>query len=399
MKVVALIQCTADDIGRSTDANDYAVGLCLRTALFESVALACPDQPASTMLEELAHRWGVACYRGDEFNVGRRLLAAARAEGADIVVRVLLRQFYLDVEQVRRMATALQASGSAYVALPSDYNYALAADVCTTGALACAVDEIDTLENELDRASFAFSPWVYMERHPEHYPVVAIDGGPPYPQERSQAIRDRYRRLLSENQAHFAWNFPASSYRFLGAYLHADWRVMDIACGKGQGVRCLKDYCAAVVGVDLDEDNIAQARSGLDTSTGISFHRGNAETYVEVAAYDAIVSLHTLEHLVHPEAFFERARQNLRTGGALFLEVPLLLPHPLGIPLVPWHEKEYLLPELVAQVRAAGFLIDEVWVKQRHAFIQLPTNSDAAYQDLPPKVTAGLILAHKAVEV
>lgn len=396
MKIVALIQCTAGDIGRSAEPDDYAIGICRESGLFDAVALACPDQPASTALEDLAAKWDVPCHRGDEFNVGHRLLMAARAHDADIVVRVLLRQFYLDTDQVARMVSALRVAGAAYVTLPADYNYALAGDVCTADALARAVEEIDALPEGRDQASFRFSPWVYMERHPDRFPVVAVDGGPAYTPERAHAIRAKYRKILSENQTHFAWNFPASSYRFLGQYLKDDWRVLDIACGKGQGVRCLGEFCAEAVGVDLDPDNIAQARADNGHIAGLDYRLGDAETFLEEGAFDAVISLHTLEHLGHPERFFECTDRNLKPGGRLLLEVPLLMAHPMGMPLVPWHEKEYLLPDLLADVEAGGFVIDDVWVKQRHAFLHLGSR-DNLPETLPAKVTAGLVLAHKPV--
>lgn len=399
MKVVALIQCVADDIGESQDASDYAVEAC-RSAMrgggvFDSVALACPDTLSSGRLEELAKKWGVACYRGDEFNVASRLLAAALAEQADIVVRILLRQFYLDIEQVGRMIFALRSAHSGkghYVTLPSNYNYSLAGDVCTMDALARAVDEIDGLPDSLDKASFQFSPWVYMERKPESFPPVFVDGGPSYPPERTIAIRERYRLLSSENQTHFAWNFPASSYRFIGRYLNSDWRVLDIACGKGEGVKCLREFCDEVVGVDMDSNYISCASTQSTHMSGMSYLVGDAETFMQPSTYDAIISLHTLEHLKRPKDFFKCSEINLRDNGYLFLEVPLLLPHPLGSPLLPWHEKEYLLSELVSEVKAAGFAIEEVWVKQRHAFVNIKTGD---VSDLPPKSTAGLVVARK----
>jgi len=397
LKVVALVQCTAGDLGDSRNENDYVIGVCKRSPLFDSIALACPDEAVSDELERLADHWGINCYRGDQFNVASRLLGAAIQENADIVVRVLLRQFYLDTPQVERMVAALINRNASYVTLPNNYNYALAADVCTCEALSTAVSEIEGISDPLEQASFRFSPWVYMERLPQKYPAAMVDGGSAYSFEKAMAIRERCRQIQSENQVHFSWNFPASSYRFVGNYLNGDEAVLDIACGKGQGSRCLKDFSSSVVGVDMDERNISHAISTVGDTDGLQFKIGDAERFVEENTYDVVVSLHTLEHLSNPDAFLECVCLNLLGQGRLFLEVPLLLAHPLNMPLHPWHEKEYLLPELVAKVRANGFVIDEIWVKQRHVFLKMPITNDSELKNVPGKSTAGLILAHKNI--
>ncbi len=47
MNIVALVQCTAGDLGETRDENDYVIGLCKISPLFNSIALACPDEPDS----------------------------------------------------------------------------------------------------------------------------------------------------------------------------------------------------------------------------------------------------------------------------------------------------------------------------------------------------------------
>ena len=59
MRVVALVQCTAGDLNGSRDEHDYVIGVCKRSMLFDSIALACPDEPQSRELEKLADDWGI----------------------------------------------------------------------------------------------------------------------------------------------------------------------------------------------------------------------------------------------------------------------------------------------------------------------------------------------------
>lgn len=42
-KIGVVIQCTASDLYRSKDAEDYCTGVCKRNKLFDSIVLAVPD--------------------------------------------------------------------------------------------------------------------------------------------------------------------------------------------------------------------------------------------------------------------------------------------------------------------------------------------------------------------
>ncbi len=394
MTVAAIIQCTAADLVNSRDPNDYVIGKCLEAGFIDEIVIACPDDLGAVSLEKAAETWGVQIYKGSDMNVASRLLGAAQMVSAKIIVRLLLRQFYLDVEQVERMVALLKAKQADYIDLPPDYNYALAADVGTVQALSKAVAQIEDIEDDRKRSSMQFSPWVYVEEHPNEFKLKSIDGGPAYGRARVDGIRSKYARLIGENQTHFKWNYPASSYGFMGKYLAKTDAVLDIASGKGQGVRRLKEYCAHAVGVDLTPDHIDIANRENGHIDGIEYEEGNAETYVRPNHFDAIVSLHTLEHLPNPDAFFECSLINLKPSGKLLLEVPLLLQHPLNMPLMPWHHKEYGLQELVDAVLKHGFHIDEVWGKKRHAFVAIEYASGLVTSS-HGRLTAGIIIAHK----
>lgn len=399
MIIAAVVQCTADDLSGSTDPSDYCIAECLASPLFDKIILACPATAASIDLVKLSEEWGVEIFLGDELDVAARLLAAAMSVGATIIVRLLLRQFYVDLQQVGRMVEKIQRTSAEYISLPYDYNYSLAADVFTTAALQKAVSYIDEIANNRERCSMQFSPAVFIEDHPELFEIREIDAGEDYSPQTANAIREKFSRLIGENQVHFKWDFPASSYAFAGKYLHDDWTVLDIACGKGQGVRCLKSYCAAVVGVDLSQEHIDIAVKQQEIcSGGISFEVGSAETFLRPGQFSAVVSLHTLEHLVDPDAFLCCSHANLQEKGRLFLEVPLFLEHPLLMPLMPWHDKEYGLQELVDLVLRHDFWIDEVWAKSRHAFVKISLDGEEIVP-CKKRLTAGIIVATKGETV
>ncbi len=364
MTVAAIIQCTPADLVNSHDPDDYVIGKCLEAEFIDEVVIACPDDPESVSLEQAAATWGVQLYKGSDMNVAARLLGAAHSVNATIVVRVLLRQFYLDVEQLERMVALLKAKQADYIDLPPDYNYALAADVGTVRALSKAVAQIDSIEDDRKRSSMQFSPWVYVEENPDIFKLERIDGGPAYDPFSVEEIRSKYARLISENQTHFKWNYPASSYGFMGKYLAETDTVLDIANRENGHIE------------------------------GVEYIEGDAETFVRTNHFDAVVSLHTLEHIPNPDAFFECSLTNLKPGGKLLLEVPLLLKHPLNKPLMPWHHKEYGLQELADAASKHGFHIDEVWAKKRHAFVPIEYENSRVTSS-HGRLTAGIIIAHR----
>lgn len=65
-------------------------------------------------------RFGIRVFEGSDLNVAKRILRAAQLYEADIIVRVLLRQFYLDLEQVGNQIQNFINKGSDLSAVPID---------------------------------------------------------------------------------------------------------------------------------------------------------------------------------------------------------------------------------------------------------------------------------------
>ena len=152
---------------------------------------------------------------------------------------------------------------------------------------------------------------------------------------------------------------------------------MDIACGQGNGSRQLKEHGFEVVGVDYDQQYIATARKRFWNIPGLSYQCADAITYSDPEAYDGIISMHTLEHLSQPEKFLDYCSRNIRKTGQLFLEVPLLLPRPLGEPLYPFHDKEYTIQELNHMCEQAGFQVDQKIGRDRGVYTTFESAREA----------------------
>ncbi len=101
-------------------------------------------------------------------------------------------------------------------------------------------------------------------------------------------------------------------------------RVLDLACGVGYGTHLVAARNAAVtgaLGVDLSEEAIRYATERYG-SPRVRFRVGDAMRFSDLAGFDTVVSLETVEHLPDPRAFFGRLVQLLRPGGVLVASVP-----------------------------------------------------------------------------
>jgi 2-polyprenyl-3-methyl-5-hydroxy-6-metoxy-1,4-benzoquinol methylase len=356
MKTVCVVQCTAGDLYADKDPDKYVIGIARKCRLFDRIVLAVPDLEASRIFEQLATSWQVDLHLGSVNDITERILAACGE--AELIARVLLKRSYLDTELVSEMIEIARRERVDYVNLPFDFNYELAADIFTRDALE-KVDRLLVGENE-ETSIKRFNPWYVMENC-GLFRVFTHPGVDPYPKDKVQEIKANLKDL-EENQYCVPADSPISPYAPVEKYLKRNSRVLDIATGQGNGAIRLRKTAEKITGVDINPQYIDQARqsaiqvySAADT---IEFVCDDAMDFSRPHGFDAITSMHTLEHLSDRPRFLELCRSNLNKNGRLFIEVPLLLPKPLGEPLYPFHQKEFLKPEIENLLEEAGFQID-----------------------------------------
>ncbi len=369
-RCVAVVQCTKGDLYESIDPSDYCISVLKESGLFHTIVMAMPDTDRSEEINRLAEEWGVEIYHGSEFNIAKRLYDAAVPYRPDVVVRVLLKRFYMDMELVEEMMRTV-AAGYDCVNLARDVNYEVAADVMSFDALERAVRYLEELPDDFGSSVLRFSPWRFMEED-ERFGVKTLDYKKMWDGDRVKEIKARLERFTNSDENRYApaIDNPASRYRFAIQFLNGRDRVLDIACGRGDGTALMARVAGEVYGVDYNIRYIERAQARHHGA--VNFIHGTDNVLEDMDIYfDTIVSLHTMEHMEEDRLFLERIYKRLGTGGTLVLEVPRLMPYPLGEPLYPCHRREYTRESLEELLKTTGFDITMALGGDRGSYVDV----------------------------
>ncbi|MEM4204672.1 MAG: class I SAM-dependent methyltransferase [Candidatus Methanomethylicaceae archaeon] len=132
------------------------------------------------------------------------------------------------------------------------------------------------------------------------------------------------------------WNFfmpvrrirYALAYRYVRKYikryvnLGAGTYIADIGCGSGYLLGLLEWWFPQANYVGLDCDFKVLLRAKQETSRTL-FVQGEAEMLpFKTSGLEFLIALHVIEHLYHPERFFEEAARVLEPGGFLLIATP-----------------------------------------------------------------------------
>jgi SAM-dependent methyltransferase len=114
-----------------------------------------------------------------------------------------------------------------------------------------------------------------------------------------------------------------------------------------------------VVGSDYLDAYIQAARERFPENERLQFIASDGQSFVYQGGqqFDVVVSLHTLEHVPDDRKMIRSLAQNLRPGGMLIMEVPILATRPMGVPINPYHLREYSVSEAVNLVESAELRI------------------------------------------
>lgn len=163
-------------------------------------------------------------------------------------------------------------------------------------------------------------------------------------------------------------------------------RILDYGCGDGSFLAMLMSSSAvpsAAVGAEISPDSVAECRARLGGLPGLSFiidaelnlpeHKG---------AFDAVICMEVLEHVIEVEPLIGRFARLLAPGGNLLVSVPIETGPPLLVKQVVrrvagWRgigdypgTSPYSLSELTASLLASG--------KRQHIKRPIHTNPDGS---------------------
>ena len=376
MKILAVVQCTSEDV-ISTNPEDTCISALKKSKLFDGIVLAIPKLGNYSIFEELSKKWNVSVFFGSNYNIAERIYNASKNFEPDIVVRVLLRRFYIDMDLINSLILKLQ-EGYDYINLDNSIYPEVAADVCTFPALKRAVELIKELPDDYKSNSFRFNPWRFMEVNPS-FKIFTFLYEKKWNDEKVKLIQEKIKNLMKEEDEAqpVDSNEPINRYRFISQFIEKTDNILDIACGKGAGTRIISDFAKEVFGIDYDEKYINDAKSKF-SKPNLKFVLGSDELLEEFKEqFDKVICAHTLEHISDDKLFLKRIKYSLKPNGKLILEVPRLCPYPLGKPLWPDHKREYEKDSLGKLIQKAGFEIETMFGGNRRDYVDVNDARDA----------------------
>ncbi len=355
-----LVQASPEEIMHAKEPGDLNVVQLQEWPHIRQILVVLPEMNGvDEALQRLA-LWNIPAYVGDTYNVCRRIKAAQKSIGnEDFAVRVLAIWKHLDLSFVDRLVDRIQQGNCDAVLAPRDFDITFAADVATLEALERIAD-LPGDSQEIMRARF--NPWGYMDMHPESFRVEYLEPAPLYDLRKREELLSS-RRCHPENEF-FGRDYAGSRYHFLNPIIPKGKKILDIACGSGAGSHLLSNGAEFVLGVDYLHGYIDLARQRYPEGPRLQFSVGDGQDFLyqnREGWFDVAISLHTLEHVPDDRKMLANLHRNLRPGGLLVVEVPILSARPLGMPINPYHLREYRAEEFLAMVKEAGFRIERTY--------------------------------------
>lgn len=129
-------------------------------------------------------------------------------------------------------------------------------------------------------------------------------------------------------------------------------RILEVGCGCGDLLRVLERRGYQGVGIDISEEALAVAASGL-SGQGIRVARCSPEELQEV--FDVVVASEVLEHCQDDLVFLRNLRERVCDGGHLLLTVPAHMKDWGPNDDTCGHVRRYERDELLALLITAGF--------------------------------------------
>jgi 2-polyprenyl-3-methyl-5-hydroxy-6-metoxy-1,4-benzoquinol methylase len=315
------------------------------------VVVAVPDDPGNEIFREIAAAHGARCHFGSVENVLAR--CAAALDGADTVIHVMGQHCFIDTALLGQMLAFLNETGANFVSLPDNFTPYFAGKVYRRALLDQVATAIAALPGERDVHFARF--FSFIESHRSRFGALVYENLPQYDRAFLLKVRDAAREIFADDRMHVDAGVASNvsnplfeSYEFARGQFGGGDHVLDIACGDGYGCRILAEHVGKVLGVDINRPLIA-ANQQKNSADNISY--GVDDCFALSLADGAVTGATAMELIEHlpvdqVDQFIREVRRVVVPGGRFICSTPQ---NSHGdIPVVPWHVKEYSVPELRA---------------------------------------------------
>lgn len=136
-------------------------------------------------------------------------------------------------------------------------------------------------------------------------------------------VRGQYDRLADQYDRRWK-NYITGTLTFFKTWanLSSNDRILDVACGTGELEQLLaaEISCQQIVGVDLSEQMLAQARRKLQAFSHIKFQRATVRSLpFPTQSFDVVISANSFHYFDDPLASLQEMRRVLKLDGRLVL--------------------------------------------------------------------------------
>jgi 2-polyprenyl-3-methyl-5-hydroxy-6-metoxy-1,4-benzoquinol methylase len=211
---------------------------------------------------------------------------------------------------------------------------------------------------------------------------------------------DYFAAQIRKSDAKISWQY-GRIFALAGIADVRGWRVIDVGCGAGPGLRYLAARGALVLGLDHSHYAL-QAAQHLAPAAGVALADGTAGLPCADSSADLLLLSELVEHVPDALPLLRECYRVLRPGGRVVVTTPNLWDsRRVGAPLAgktwsgytdPTHVNLYTPTRLARELRAAGFtqvrwhtgVKPAFWLSSRRLRLRLPV-------PYPPLVGNGLL--------
>jgi 2-polyprenyl-3-methyl-5-hydroxy-6-metoxy-1,4-benzoquinol methylase len=306
------------------------------------VYLVAPETDTDGPLAQFAKKKNVNLFFGNSLDVNSRFEKLVDLLSPKVVVRINLVNFMVDPEIIKLQIGLLIEENLDLVVMAREFDMRFGGDV----------SKFDFFSRFRKMRGSSFRPWADVARIPEGFKVARanLDKMPVYDRPKSLDIISNFQKLWPER-----WqtsNSPNTLYEFMisdySKRENGSRRILDIACGHGDGTSIISGKGHFVTGIDYDSKTIDAAKSRYNKfDTSIEFKVGDGTTWKGDKLFDSCFSVCTMGHIKDDGIFISNIRENLKLGGYFYNAPALFKLNPLNQILISSHYHEYSIKELV----------------------------------------------------